>query len=1094
MKLKRLFTAGVMDKDTSPSFMENGKYRHAENLRFHTNNGQDYEGENIKGTLEVSDVTEGNTDLKCIGAKFNEDKDVIYYKLASTNGQISIDAEYNIDTDTTTIVLKDTRGVLKYNKNGFITGWNEINGLQIWSEWGNNIRRINTERAKTYGINNFEEEDITLMVKPPFQKPTITLQDTTTTSEEENNIEEKFLHFSYRYRYLDGEYSTLAPFSEVAFKPETFEYDFATQVNKSMINKFNEVEITFNIGDEKVTEVQLVFVEAGSLKLNVIDDFNKEKLGWTTHNIDKTFKFNNNKVYRVLSENILLNYFHNIPYTNQAQEMIEGRLLIANYLENFNIKDDLGNPIEIDYSIELDAQEIVLNTPEESAKSIRDYEFGLAYQEEYLRSSTILNSKENTIYVPIANSITKNSFIVNLKNKPPVKAKYFRFFVKQNKKGYETILPTLFYADGVYRWIKLEGADKDKVKKGDYLYVKADSQGVLDTLQKVKVLDVKEQNINFLQPPSVTDEDIKEKSGLYFKIKPDGLFRLDPDDFQNINLETYNSSRNEYQYPLINLTPYVDAPEMHFYGTGLQDCGVSSYNGLNVAQRRYTIEIDSTGAQDTFRWGLDNGASWEQTLVPIVSGSFGHSLQVGGINSINITFENQTGHTLNDRWTCNMRDTWSIEGRSKSYGFFRFYGDYNETLILKTYTAYELLKDKLYKIESLGDTDFTLIGSSVNAVGAYFWATGSGIGTGTASRLNYENEEIRSGAQITLEYDEYGEGSTYFKIENISGSSYDNIEEWFHEEDIISEIISQVPTFDTSKIHFVRGILFKYGEATQIQQLDKGFMTMVIQSQATQNNSLDGVVKTRTNSTLFQSKKGNFLLFETEPKEQPEEIYHEIGKTYKIENGFHLADLTIPGDQNQTAVQDLRVKLDFFNVFSYGNSVESYKIKDDFNAKSMVNGIKVLSPIANEYKEVHRVVNVAWSDIYEDDFSFNGLNDFNPVLRNNIKLDKENSSIQKLHNSNGNLMVLQEDAIGILPYNKNIIYDADGGSSVGISTNILDKRSYRPYASGIYGISKSPESFVSRGNRNYFADERRGAVIRLSTDGVTEINDLSDAK
>ena len=49
---------------------------------------------------------------------------------------------------------------------------------------------------------------------------------------------------------------------------------------------------------------------------------------------------------------------------------------------------------------------------------------------------------------------------------------------------------------------------------------------------------------------------------------------------------------------------------------------------------------------------------------------------------------------------------------------------------------------KLYKIESLGDTDFTLIGSSVNAVGAYFWATGSGIGTGTASRLNYENEEI----------------------------------------------------------------------------------------------------------------------------------------------------------------------------------------------------------------------------------------------------------------------------------------------------------------------------------------------------------------
>jgi hypothetical protein len=40
--------------------------------------------------------------------------------------------------------------------------------------------------------------------------------------------------------------------------------------------------------------------------------------------------------------------------------------------------------------------------------------------------------------------------------------------------------------------------------------------------------------------------------------------------------------------------------------------------------------------------------------------------------------------------------------------------------------------DSGYFIETVGDTDFTLIGSSANTVGEYFVATGAGTGTGTA--------------------------------------------------------------------------------------------------------------------------------------------------------------------------------------------------------------------------------------------------------------------------------------------------------------------------------------------------------------------------
>ena len=43
--------------------------------------------------------------------------------------------------------------------------------------------------------------------------------------EKEKLFEFKLPRFSYRYKYEDGEYSTFAPFSEVAFSPAHFNYN-----------------------------------------------------------------------------------------------------------------------------------------------------------------------------------------------------------------------------------------------------------------------------------------------------------------------------------------------------------------------------------------------------------------------------------------------------------------------------------------------------------------------------------------------------------------------------------------------------------------------------------------------------------------------------------------------------------------------------------------------------------------------------------------------------------------------------------------------------------------------------------------------------
>lgn len=1068
-KVKKIFNRGVMDKDSDRAYVRQGIHRHAENLRFHTNNGDDGIGDNIRGSLKISDSTEGRTDLKCITALHNEDLDVIYYYLASTAGLFSKIVEYDINSGNTTDVLHDTNGVLNLDKEGYITGINEIDGLLFWAEWDRNPRRINVERAKTYGTNGFTEDDIKVIVKPPFQKLRLTLEATDTTSQQENNIEEKFLSFSYRYRYLDGEYSVLAPFTEFAFFPKPFQYDFSEQSNRSMINNFNQVLIDFWTGNERVTEIQLVFKESESNAVWVIDDFNKEKLGYG-HDEIQSFTFFNNKVYRALSNVVLPNIYDNVPRTSKGQEIIDGRLLYAHYKENYDIKDVDGNEIEMDYSLELQAientedkivdivdedgnvtgQEVIqvpTEIPKKSYKSNRDYEVGVVYGDDDGRITTILNSKTNTIYIPNANSVTENSIDVILDNKPPYWATYYRFFIKQNKKTYDQILPTLFYEDGVYRWIKLEGADKDKVKEGDYLIVKSDTQEILPNLVKVKVLEVSDQPKNFLQADDVTAS-IEERAGLYFKIKPDN-FRVDLEDYENFTLGTYDNTRNAYNDPIRTIDEYIG--KAHFYGDTLDDLTTNGYESVNNYgsgsfvggtndRNRYLIQIDGLGtggSPDTFRWSDDNGATFlpANENIPITAG-----VAQAMNNGVEITFDNDTGHSLNDEWVVNARAPWNRLNSSRAYGFFRTVNQHGETL---------------------SDND---------------------------------DEVIQNGARIYMSYDEYGRGDDKFIIDVIAQDRYDNIQEWFYKENIIALITAQC-NLTINDIFFMRGNLRKVGNATEISQDDlEGTMTMCIRS--VEHGTGTKRVKVATRTEVIQNTSENYLIFETEPVDQPADVYFEIGKNYRIIDGFH-SNITddfqteIPNvgtDQPQTNGQPLRVKLDWFNCFSYGNAVESYKIRDEFNQKGLDVGVRPLTNIRERYKEVIRRADITWSDVYNDETDFNGLNTFNLSLLNFVKLDKEDGSIQKIHRFNSNVLVLQEDAIGIMPYNKQIINDVEGGKIVGIATNILNRNSYRPYASGKHGISLHPESFIRIGSRSYFTDQQRGDLIRLANDGITTIN------
>ena len=176
--------------------------------------------------------------------------------------------------------------------------------------------------------------------------------------------------------------------------------------------------------------------------------------------------------------------------------------------------------------------------------------------------------------------------------------------------------------------------------------------------------------------------------------------------------------------------------------------------------------------------------------------------------------------------------------------------------------------------------------------------------------------------------------------------------------------------------------------------------------------------------------------------------------------------------------------LTWWNCFAFGNGVESNRIKDDFNAPQIDHGPKVSTIAAEQYKEENRKNGLIWSGIYNSTSGINRLHEFNMSQKITKDLNPQYGGIQKLHTRDTDITALCEDKVLRILANKDALYNADGNINLTATDKVLGQSI--PYI-GEYGISKNPESFVSHAYRSYFTDSARGAVLRLSRDGLTNI-------
>jgi len=182
-----------------------------------------------------------------------------------------------------------------------------------------------------------------------------------------------------------------------------------------------------------------------------------------------------------------------------------------------------------------------------------------------------------------------------------------------------------------------------------------------------------------------------------------------------------------------------------------------------------------------------------------------------------------------------------------------------------------------------------------------------------------------------------------------------------------------------------------------------------------------------------------------------------------------------------------KVTLPWFNCYSFGNGLESDRIRDDFNAAQIDNGCKVSTGLES-YRKENKGSGLIWSGIYNSTNGVNKLNEFNMAEAITKDLNPSYGSIQALKTRDTNLVAFCEDKVLQILANKDALYNADGSSNLTASNVVLGQVQSR--FSGDYGISLDPESLAFDAYRMYFTDKQRGKVLRLSQDGLTPISDV----
>ena len=254
-------------------------------------------------------------------------------------------------------------------------------------------------------------------------------------------LKERFVRFSYRFKFEDDEYSLIAPFTQAAFVPENDgyflsqsfnpdtgayitndsdeEYAYISTTNRLMRNKIDEVGLILNcpstssswastITDLKVKEVEILTKEASQTSIKVLDTIEGSELANVS--ISKLqYDYQSRKPIRTLSEAEFTRVSDKAPVRAFNLSCSGNRIIYSNYYDKHTSPDTLDynvNPVNKTTSQSIEYQN-------HSLKQNRTYQIGVILSDRYGRQSDVILSKVDDGVIPGLVDTFKGSTLYN---------------------------------------------------------------------------------------------------------------------------------------------------------------------------------------------------------------------------------------------------------------------------------------------------------------------------------------------------------------------------------------------------------------------------------------------------------------------------------------------------------------------------------------------------------------------------------------------------------------------------------------------------------------------------------------------------------
>ena len=438
-----------------------------------------------------------------------EEKDII---LIGENGFFAINTDILGNTDVelfaegenrwengTNVVLKE------YNEDGEIPnvpiGTNYRIKGQIVDGVGNNLQ---TRQGLKFGV-----EITSIEGEIPRAAPGESLNWVIDYFQEEKDfLENKFARFSYRYKYEDGEYSTFAPFTQVAFIPGAFDYHPTKGYNLGMTNKLTSINLSNFVTDDMpldVVEIDLLYKEDVSPNIYIVDTINPKEKDADGNNIWDTniYTITSDTISGVLPSNQLLRPWDNVPRKALAQEVTGNRLVYANYLQNYNLLTPSGIPFHPNFKHQIKNSEP--NFDRKSIKSLREYQLGVVFTDKYGRETPVISNSTGTFKLDKTAANQENKLQVGFGgniNSVPIDFEYYKFFIKETSGEYYNLAMDRFYnaEDGNY-WLAFPSLERNKVDIDTFLILKKgpESDGLIAEQARYKILAIENEAPDFIK-------------------------------------------------------------------------------------------------------------------------------------------------------------------------------------------------------------------------------------------------------------------------------------------------------------------------------------------------------------------------------------------------------------------------------------------------------------------------------------------------------------------------------------------------------------------------------------------------------------------